>query len=187
VLWDSTSLVDEQTVAAVEALGGLDAIAVSHPHYHASMVTWSKAFKDVPVYLHELVRPWVMRQHGSVRFWSGRSLPLFGGLTLYNTGGHFKGFQVLHWPDGAEGRGVLFSGDQPFVAADRRWVSFMYSYPNYIPLGEAQIRRIVEVLEPLDFDRIYGAWWDRIVVGGGKEALLRSALRYSRAITGSHD
>lgn len=186
VLWDAISLLDEATITAIDTLGGVRAIAVSHPHYHSSMVSWSKAFGNAPIYLHEHVRPWVMRQHPNIHYWSGASFPLLAGCTLHNTGGHFSGYQVLHWPDGAGGKGALFSGDLPTVAADRRWVSFMYSYPNYIPLGAAEVQRIIEVLDPLDYDRIYGAWWDRIVAADAQDVVRRSAQRYLQAIAGIH-
>src|SRR5438874_10107071 len=35
VLWDCISLIDDQTVTAVRALGGLKAIAISHPHFYS--------------------------------------------------------------------------------------------------------------------------------------------------------
>src|SRR5262245_43349474 len=38
LLWDCVPLLDEATVAAVQALGGIAAVAVSHPHYYTSMV-----------------------------------------------------------------------------------------------------------------------------------------------------
>jgi hypothetical protein len=186
LLWDSSSLVDDAAIGAVDQLGGVQAIAVSHPHYHSSMVSWSKAFGDAPIYLHECVRRWVMRPHENIHYWSGRTNSLFAGLTLHNTGGHFSGYQVLHWPAGANGNGVLLSGDQPTVVADRRWVSFMYSYPNYIPLGRAEIDRIVEVIKPLKFDRIYGAWWNRVVATDAWNVVRRSAERYLKAIDGIH-
>ena len=65
---------------------------------------------------------------------------------------------------------------------DRAWVSFMYSYPNLIPLDAAAIRRIAAALEPFEFDRIVGAWWERVVPRDGKEIVRRSAERYLRAI-----
>src|ERR671935_1572584 len=52
VLWDCVSLIDDATADAVRALGGLRAVAVSHPHYYSAMVEWSRAFGGVPVYLH---------------------------------------------------------------------------------------------------------------------------------------
>ncbi len=60
----------------------------------------------------------------------------------------------------------------------------MYSYPNLIPLPPALVRRIVAAVEPFPFDRIYGAWWDRIVPRDAKGAVGRSADRYIAAIEG---
>ena len=80
------------------------------------------------------------------------------GLTLIRCGGHFEGGSVLHWAGGAGGKGALLSGDIIEVAADRRWVSFMYSYPNFIPLDAAAVRHIVAAVEPYAFEDIYGAW-----------------------------
>src|SRR5438067_1302812 len=151
-----TFLKQSAGAAAAVALGL--AGAVSHPHYYTTMVEWSHAFGRVPVYIHALDARWVMRPDDVIQPWDGPSKPLFGRLTLVNTGGHFDGFQVLHWPAGAGGRGVLLSGDQPQVCQDRRWVSFMYSYPNMVPLPAAAIRRIVAALRPFAFDRIHGAF-----------------------------
>jgi hypothetical protein len=181
-LWDCISLVDDATVDAVEKLGGIASIAVSHPHYYSSMVEWSRAFGGAPIHLHEDNRQYVVRPDPAIELWKGETLVLQTGLTMIRIGGHFEGFQVLHWADGAEGRGVLLSGDQPYVTSDRRWVSFMYSYPNLVPLDPASIRRIVNALEPYAFDRIYGAWWPSIVAADGKQAVTRSADRYLRAI-----
>ena len=83
---------------------------------------------------------------------------------------------------GADGRGALLSGDIVQVVQDRRFVSFMRSYPNFIPLSAAAVRRIVDRLEPLAFERIYGGWFDLVVREGAKAALRRSAERYLGAI-----
>ena len=53
------------------ALGGSAAIAISHPHYYASMVDWSRAFGGVPIYLHAADRPWVMRPDPAIVLWEG--------------------------------------------------------------------------------------------------------------------
>ncbi|HEX7022496.1 MAG TPA: hypothetical protein VF171_06540 [Trueperaceae bacterium] len=183
VLWDCISLLDEATRAAVERLGGLSAIAISHPHFYSSMIEWAHAF-DAPVYLHAADRQWVMRPDPAIRFWVGETQQLFGGLTLVRGGGHFEGGTVLHWPQGAGGRGALLCGDIISPAADRRYVSFMYSYPNRIPLPAAEVRRIAATMEPYAFDRIYGGWWGQVVSTAGKEALRLSAERYVRALAG---
>lgn len=183
VLWDCVSLLDDATIAAIRNFGGIAAIAISHPHYYASMIDWSRTFGDAPIYIHQTDAQWVMRPDGRVRFWSGDSMPLLDALTLILTPGHFDGFQVLHWKHGAAGRGALLSGDQPQVCMDTRWVSFMYSYPNYIPLAPAAVRRIVDTLRSYPFDRIYGAFPHRTVATEGKAALERSAERYLRAVS----
>jgi hypothetical protein len=87
---------------------------------------------------------------------------------------------VLHWNADPDGRGALFSGDVFQVVMDRRWVSFMYSFPNLIPERPSTIRRALELIEPLPFERIYGAFWDRVVRSDGSEAVRRSAERYLR-------
>ncbi len=181
LLWDCISLIDEPTIAAVNALGGVRAIAISHPHYYASMIAWSRAFA-APILLHAADRQWVMRPDTAVTFWEGETKPLWAGMTLIRGGGHFEGGTVLHWPDGAEGRGALLTGDILQVAADRRYVSFMYSYPNYVPLPAHEVRRIVSAVEPYAYERIYGAWWDRIVYEDAQAAVARSAERYIHAL-----
>jgi hypothetical protein len=181
VLWDCIPLLDTATVEFVQALGGLAAIAISHPHYYTTMVEWSLAF-DCPIFLHAADRQWVMRPHDNIAFWDTETKTIGDGLTLVRCGGHFDGGTVLHWRDGADGRGALLSGDIIQVVPDRNWVSFMYSYPNLIPLPAAKVQQIVAAVEPLPFDRIYGAWWDMIVAQNAKVALHRSAERYLKAI-----
>lgn len=181
LLWDCITLLDEATVAAVRALGGVRAIAISHPHYYSSMVEWAQAL-DAEVLLHADDAAHVMRPDERVRFWEGETRSLFGGLTLVRCGGHYAGGQVLHWPAGAEGRGALLTGDIIMVAQDRRFVSFMYSYPNMIPLPARAVRRVAGAVAPYAFDRIYGAWWERVVDSGAKAAVERSAARYIAAI-----
>ena len=44
-----------------------------------------------------------------------------------------------------------------------------------------------DVLERWPFDPIYGAWWERIIPSGGKQALAYSVRRYLRAISGPPD
>ncbi len=182
VLWDCLSLLDQPTIDAIRALGGIAAIAISHPHYYTTMVEWSLAFDNAPIYLHSADRQWVLLPHANVQHWSGDSRELLADLVLIHTPGHFDGFQVLCWPGGADGKGVLMSGDQPQVCLDTGWVSFMYSYPNYIPLPAQAIGQIVSQLEPYKFDRIYGAFPKRTVVANAKEVVTRSADRFIRAI-----
>lgn len=181
ILWDCISLIDDGVVEMLKGIGGISAIAISHPHYYTSMVEWARVF-GCPVFLHAADRQWVMRPDPCIEFWDGERKPLPGGLTLIRCGGHFEGGTVLHWPDGADGRGAILSGDILQVVQDRRWLSFMYSYPNLIPLPASSVHRIVEAVEPFKFDRIYGAWWGKVVKDDAKGAVRRSAERYIRAI-----
>lgn len=181
ILWDCISYLDEATISAVNDLGGIGGIAVSHPHYYSSMVAWSQAF-DAPIYLHAADRQWVMRPDPAIQFWEGDTYTLDPTITLVRAGGHFPGGTVLHWSEGCDGKGVLLTGDILTVVSDRRYVSFMYSYPNLIPLPARIVERVAASVEPYQFDRIYGAWWDRIVASGARQAVRRSTSRYIRAI-----
>lgn len=183
ILWDCIALLDPATEEIIRGLGGIDAIAISHPHYYTTMQEWARAF-DAPVHLHALDREWVMRPDERLSFWGSDSNTIGDGLTLLRLGGHFPGGTVLHWRDGAEGSGALLSGDIVQVAADQARVSFMWSYPNMLPLAASTVRRIGEMLEPWDFDRIYGAFDRRTVLSGGKQAVRRSVLRYVELIEG---
>ena len=182
ILWDCVSLVTDEAVALIRQMGGLRAIAISHPHYYSALAEWSEAFGGAPVYLHEDDRPWVMRPHPAIRFWSGETLEIGPGLTLIRTGGHFEGSTVLHHAAGAGGRGDLFVSDNLQVAQDRRFVSFMRSYPNYIPLNRQAVERIGAAVEPYPFERIFGAFAHRNVLQDGKAAVSRSIARYLAAI-----
>jgi glyoxylase-like metal-dependent hydrolase (beta-lactamase superfamily II) len=178
ILWDCIAYFDDELATRISDEGGLQAIAISHPHYYTAMVEWAHAF-GCPIHLHEAERKWVMRPDPSVRFWEGETLPLGGGLTLIRCGGHYEGAQVLHWAE----RRALLAGDVVQVIPDRRYVSFMYSYPNLIPLPVSRVRRIAEALEPYEFDTNHGAWWGRVIEREGSTVVRRSPDRYVRAVT----
>jgi hypothetical protein len=144
------------------------------------MAEWSEAFRT-PVWIHANDRQWIMRPPERLQVWDGSRVELFGGISLVHCGGHFAGYQVAHWPAGADGAGVLFAGDQPQVCMDQRWVTFLYSYPNWIPLDGVTVRGICASLKPLVFDRLYGAF-GRNIASGAKEAVDRSERRYLQAI-----
>jgi hypothetical protein len=182
ILWDCIPLLDQAVVECLQGLGGVSAIAISHPHYDASMVEWSRAFGGIPISLHADDHQLVMRPDKDIIFWKGETNFLGEGLTLIRCGGHFDGGTVLHWAGGADGRGVLLPGDIIQVVADRKHVSFMYSYPNYIPLSASAVNRIVQAVDPFQFDRIFGAFWDMVIDRDGKAVVKESAERYIRAI-----
>ncbi|MBI6630807.1 MBL fold metallo-hydrolase [Pontibaca salina] len=186
VLWDCLALLDDATREIVAALGGLKAIAISHPHYYTTLQDWAAAF-DAPVLLHADDREWVMRPDRRIVFWEGETRELAPGCTLMRLGGHFPGGTVLHWAAGAQGRGALLSSDIVQVAADRKRVSFLWSYPNMLPLPAPAIRRIAEKLSPVCFDRIYGAFDGKTVVSGADGIVRDSARLYLELLAGSGD
>lgn len=182
VMWDCIPLVSDDAVAKVKSVGGLRAIAISHPHFFSAMTEWSAALGNVAIYLHEDLQRYVTRPSDAIRYWRGETRTLGQGLTLIRCGGHFAGSTVLHWAAGAGGGGVLCCSDTIMVAPDTRWLSFMRSYPNYVPLNALGVRRIVSAVAPFAFERLYGAWWDRVCREDGKACLERSAARYLSAI-----
>ncbi|MCB8960453.1 MAG: MBL fold metallo-hydrolase [Ardenticatenales bacterium] len=184
ILWDCVPLLDETTFATIQAMGGLKAIALSHPHFNSAIVEWSQAFGGIPVYIHEADRQWALRPDPAIQFWSGQTLELAPGVTVINCGGHFPGSSVLHWAQGAGGQGILLTGDTIYVVADRRYVTFMYSFPNLVPLQAAAVQQIVDRVAPYQFERIYSAWFGAVVPQAGNEVVRRSAERYLRQIGG---
>lgn len=182
ILWDCISYLDTATIKTVKELGGIDAIALSHPHYYSTQVEWAETF-DAAIYIHEDDKQWVTRPSERIIFWSGETLEVAEGFTLHRTGGHFKGAAILEWKEGNDGKGVLLTGDIIRVVADREWVSFMYSYPNFIPLPAPTVERMAAQLDEIRFDRVYDAF-HRIVLKDAGEAVQRSAKRYVDALNG---
>lgn len=177
VLWDCVSLLSDVMVDLIKGLGGLRAIAISHPHYYTTMVDWGRAF-DVPVYLHEADREWIMRKDDCLTLWSGDTREIADGMTLVRLGGHYDGGTIMHWSQGAGGRGALLSGDILQVVADRKHLGFMRSYPNFIPHGAAAVRKIADRVAPYSYDAIYGAFWNAVIPAGAKEAMDKSVARH---------
>jgi len=185
MLWDCVSYLDDESRDAVAALGGIDAIGISHPHFYASCVEWSEAFGGAPIYLHAADREWTVFPHQNVVHWEGETVEPLAGLTLIRLGGHFDGAAVLHWAAGAGGQGALLVGDTLMVVMDRRYVSFMYSFPNLIPLAPDVVAGIADKLRPYAYERIYGAWPGRVVGLDGPRSVERSAERYIERIQDS--
>ena len=184
LLWDCVATLDAATVTLVKALGGIQAIAISHPHFYTTMVEWARAF-ECPVYLNAADREWVMRPDPAIQFWKGDSHRLWDGVTLIRCGGHFPGGTVMHWAGGANGRGIVCAGDVLTVTTDRQWLSFMRSYPNFIPLSQREVEHIGSALAPFAFDAIYGHYFDRVIATDAKEVLEKSIARYVAAINGT--
>lgn len=185
VLWDCLALIDDATIDILAGLGGVTAIAISHPHYYTTMIEWSRVLGGVPIHLHADDRQWVMRPDPAVQFWEGDTRKLGPDLTLIRIGGHFAGGTVLHWADWSEGRGVLLSGDILQVVPSGH-VSFMWSYPNLIPLSAARVKRMADTIAPFAFDAVYGSFSGRNQINSnGKQVVADSVARYVARISES--
>ena len=177
VLWDCVSVV---TPEAVERLGEIDAIAISHPHFYSSMVEWSEALGGIPILLHAADRDWIARRSPAVQLWSGDRHELAPGVTLLHLPGHFPGSTGLLWQ--ADGHAALLAGDSLHVAADRRHVTVMHSVPNYIPVGANTIVELRDRLADVEFDDLYGFTWGLNIMGDARQAVEASLDRYLDAI-----
>lgn len=183
VKWNKQSFLNAATMSKIQELGGITAIAISHPHFYTTMIEWAEHF-NVPIYLYEDNKAYVMRPDKRITFWSGETYKLMDDITLIRLGGHFSGSTVCHWASGAEGKGLLFTGDTFQVVADRRYVSFMYSYPNLIPLPASIITHMRDTIAAYPFERLYGINFTSIVSKDAHNVVQRSADRYLQALEG---
>jgi hypothetical protein len=182
VLWDCIPLLDGAGRRRIEELGGIAAICMSHPHFYAANVEFAEAF-DARIFIPRADQRWIQRPSTHIELFDDEAHPV-PGLAVARIGGHFDGAAVLHWPDGSGGKGALLTGDTITVVQDREWVSFMWSYPNLIPLDEDTILDIARRVGRFTFDRVYGGWWGRVVIEDGAATIRRSADRYVARLHG---
>jgi hypothetical protein len=182
VMWDPPGFIDEDAISAIRNIGGLKAISASHPHFYGTIVEWAAAF-GATILVPEADQQWLMRPDPAVTLWHDR-LEVVPGVTLVQCGGHFDGSAVLHWAEGAEGRGALLAGDTIMVTPGEDRVTFLRSAPNRLPLPRSLVEGIVAALEGLDYDRIYSGWWEPTIHSGAREIVRRGAARYIAWLTG---
>ena len=180
LMWDCISLFDAASAAQIERRGGLTAIAISHPHYYAAMVEWARHF-ECPVHLHADDARWIMHPDRRIVLWDGDRLELGGGITLIRTGGHFPGATVAHWAGGSGGDGALLVGDICLPVADRRYVTFLWSYPNSVPLPAASVARIGAAFDSVPYRTVHAAFWDQRI-DDAPAVIERSVARYLAAL-----
>ncbi len=185
LLWDCLSLIDEETVAGLTLLGGVQRMAISHPHFYGSFSSWLDALHIPALLLPSADSRHVVNPHPGVRYFSDDAVVATGDLCVLRLGGHFEGSTVLHWPGGDGGRGALLTGDTIAVAADRRHVTFLYSYPNGIPLPGSDVRRIAARCHGLRFNRLYGGFPGDVIKHDARAAVIRSAERYIAMLDGN--
>jgi len=184
LLWDPVGYLDDDLAAEVEAVGGVAAIASSHPHMFGAQVAWSRRFGGVPVWVAAADRSWVQREDPVIRSWED-SVEVLPGVRLVRIGGHFPGSAVAHLT-GEDGRGVLLTGDTVACTPDEQWVSFLRSYPNKVPLSAAVVDVVAGRVLALDFDRLYDNVGGRVAADAA-EWVRRSAARYVGWVGGEFD
>jgi hypothetical protein len=182
VLWDCISLFDDDARATVARWGGIAAICPSHPHFYGACVDVAEAF-DARVLIPRADERWIQRPSSRITLFDDEVHPL-PEVTVLRVGGHFAGSSVLHWKGGADGRGVLLTGDTIMVVEDRAWVSFMWSYPNLLPLGPDDVGEIARRVGRFPFARVYGGWWGHVIADDGAGVVARSAHRYVERVHG---
>ncbi|HEY4290466.1 MAG TPA: MBL fold metallo-hydrolase [Puia sp.] len=176
ILWDCISNIDKDTFEEINKSGGIKAIALSHPHYFSTMVEWSKSFNNAPIYVNSLDAEWLARKDAAVNLWEGHEFTLWDDIQLICCGGHFPGGSVLHNPQNG---GQLLVGDVIQVCPDLKSVSFMYSYPNMIPLSKKEIRGIQSAISGKTYETIYGAF-GRYITKNAMAVMDFSVDRYLR-------
>jgi hypothetical protein len=184
VLWDCVPLVDHAARRVIEDLGGVQAICPSHPHFYAAFVDVAEAF-DARVFLPRVDARWIQRRSPRIEHYDDEVEPV-PGVTVARVGGHFDGAAVLHWAAGSGGAGTLLTGDTIMVAEDRGWVSFLWSYPNLVPLDVETVEEIARRVAGFRFGKLYGGWWGHVVGDGRADAAVqRSARRYVARLRGA--
>ncbi|MDB5420868.1 MAG: hypothetical protein JWR59_815, partial [Brevundimonas sp.] len=174
IMWECLATVTDKALERLANMGGVTAIAISHPHFYAAMVDWSEALGGVPVYLHARDRDWVQRVSPTLNFWDGEALDLAESIRLVRLPGHFDGSAGLLWSTGPRPQGSLFPGDAVQVAMDRRFATFMYSYPNAIPLDPDTLAALRSRLDPLEFEDVFGFSTGRQIIGDAKARIDQS-------------
>ena len=164
VLWDCITYLDNETIKAIKARGGLKAIVISHPHYYTTHLDWAEVF-DCPVYISAEDKEWVNRANRTAhddrrQLINGQTETMLEGVTAIKVGGHFPGSLVLHWDK------KLFIADSMFTVpsglnhVDRlpgtTSYAFMWSIPNMIPLPPSDLHKMWQALKPFDFTSTHG-------------------------------
>jgi hypothetical protein len=187
ILWGCVTLVDEATVRAIRALGGVSAIAVSHPRHFATMIEWSHAFGSIPIHVHATGRRWLMRPDHVVRYWGGAEQELFDGATLVHVGTGVGAGTLLHWQAAAAGGGALLTGDVVQVLKHRRGVGLLSSSRDLVPRSGDGVRQLVSAIARFRFEALYDAQSDSGITRNARAIVLESSKRYLAALSGLHE
>ena len=176
VLWDCIPFLDEATIRFINSLGGLKAIAFSHPHYYSTMNDWAAAF-DCPIYIHQNDKDFVFYSTDAICLWDGDVHPLWNDISIVHIGGHFPGSCLLQIDSLTTG-GTILTGDTLYLAKSKRHIAMMYSYPNAILLSKKAFAAAYKKCSGLQFDSLHGAFEGQSLEGNAYSIFTASMKRY---------
>ncbi|KAI9632904.1 uncharacterized protein MKK02DRAFT_19982 [Dioszegia hungarica] len=198
-IWDCSAYISTALIhyLSKELRTPLRGIAISHPHFFSTSLTWSRLL-GVPLYLNEADKAWYVRldeigEGDKVVWWTGER-EIGKGLRLIQCGGHFPGSSVLHWDRLQEPAptdhptkrtpvsGLLLVADTVMVQPTQRGFTFIWSVPNMIPLGPKDVRAIQHTLASLPFSQATSSWPNRFIRENAREILSQSVASHLRAM-----
>lgn len=178
ILWDCITFLDDATVEQITALGGINAIVISHPHYYSTHLLWARTF-DCKVYLAAEDRQWLAQTDALKQVFIPEGEVetdiLLSGVKALKLGGHFPGSFVLL----AHGRLLIADTLVTTPAGLGSWTTdavggrreghlgrpegmntyaFMWSIPNMIPLSPSELSQMWKVLCGHEFKSTHGAF-----------------------------
>lgn len=172
----------------INSKGTLKAIVISHPHFYTTHLEWAAQFNCPVYIASDDAEWLSREDRKGVRRWIKGTSEIIPGVTAIQCGGHFDGSGVLHWENklfiadtmmsvpvrlprfflnhthlkreysvDAHQSGFYNAGQ---AKRDQKTTtfSFMWSYPNMIPLPPNEIHGIWKALKPFEFDTTYGGF-----------------------------
>jgi hypothetical protein len=82
--------------------------------------------------------------------------------------------------------GSLLVGDTISGSLDPGWLSFQRNFPRHVPMSAGTVRRLVDDLESVDFDRLYTLGGDAIE-RDAHDVARNAARRHIRWVSGEFD
>ena len=191
IMWDCVAYLNDETLKDIDRLSngkGISHLVISHPHYYSTTATWTRAFPQMKI--------WIARSDFDQWYQRNDNEDIFDRIMLIDKeqtmigqsgqtkalllGGHFPGSLVLLHKDNlliADTIQVVPSGLYKSHEKQREnvtSVSFLWSYPNQIPLSSAEVRRVRQPLEKVEFSKAFGAFENFNIWNHAKDKILQS-------------
>ncbi|WVW81997.1 hypothetical protein I302_104002 [Kwoniella bestiolae CBS 10118] len=198
-IWDCSAFISLPLIGHLSKLKKpLKGIAISHPHFFSTSLTWSRALK-VPLYVCEDDKEWYQRLSDSkdddqVIWWKDEQ-ELGRGVKVVQCGGHFPGSSILYWDRLSEPpppkdslptkptpvSGIIFTADTLMVQPTQLSFAFIWSVPNMIPLRPHSILSIQDRLKSLSFAQATSSWPNKWIRQDAKQILEQSVITFLAA------